>query len=32
VIWLLEKAGWVYDVRWPVSERIQGKLVSAQAA
>jgi stearoyl-CoA desaturase (delta-9 desaturase) len=25
VIWLLEKAGWVYDVRWPVRDRIQAK-------
>lgn len=30
LIWLLEKAGWVDDVRWPVAERIQSKLVTAQ--
>jgi stearoyl-CoA desaturase (delta-9 desaturase) len=30
VIWFFEKAGWVSDVRWPVAERVQGKLVSAQ--
>jgi stearoyl-CoA desaturase (delta-9 desaturase) len=22
VIWLLEKAGWVYDVRWPTPRRL----------
>ena len=32
VIWLFEKLGWVHDVRWPVRERIQSKLVSSQAA
>jgi len=32
VIWALEKLGWVNDVRWPVRERIQGKLVANQAA
>ena len=26
VIWLLEKAGWVSDVRWPVRERVESKL------
>ena len=31
VIWALEKVGWVHDVRWPVAERIQGKLVLNQA-
>ena len=31
VIWAFEKLGWVYDVRWPVRERIQGKLVANQA-
>lgn len=31
VIWMLEKAGWVSDVRWPVKERIEGKLVKNQA-
>ena len=25
VIWLFEKFGWVYDVRWPVPERIAAK-------
>jgi stearoyl-CoA desaturase (Delta-9 desaturase) len=30
VIRLLEKAGWVYDVRWPVKERIDSKLVKNQ--
>ncbi len=32
VIWLLEKAGWVEDVRWPVKERIDAKLVKNQPA
>ncbi|MCZ4499963.1 MAG: Stearoyl-CoA 9-desaturase [Marmoricola sp.] len=32
LIWLLEKAGWVREVRWPVAERVQAKLVSAHAA
>jgi len=32
LIWLLEKAGWVDEVRWPVADRIQSKLVSAQPA
>ncbi len=32
LIWLLEKAGWVEDVRWPVAERVQAKLVNAQAS
>ena len=32
LIWLFERAGWVYDVRWPVRERIQAKLVVNQAA
>ena len=27
VIWLLEKLGWVHDVRWPVRSRVQSKLV-----
>jgi stearoyl-CoA desaturase (delta-9 desaturase) len=30
LIWLLEKGGMVSEVRWPVAERIQSKLVSAQ--
>jgi stearoyl-CoA desaturase (delta-9 desaturase) len=28
VIWAMEKVGWVYDVRWPVTERINAKLVA----
>src|SRR6478609_2243116 len=31
LIWLFEKAGWVKEVRWPVAERVQAKLVSPQA-
>jgi stearoyl-CoA desaturase (delta-9 desaturase) len=31
-IWVMEKLGWVYDVRWPVRERIDAKLVSNQTA
>jgi stearoyl-CoA desaturase (delta-9 desaturase) len=27
IIWFMEKVGWVRDVRWPVKERIDGKLV-----
>jgi stearoyl-CoA desaturase (Delta-9 desaturase) len=30
IIWLLEKVGWVHDVRWPVKERIAAKLVRNQ--
>ena len=30
IIWALEKVGWVYDVRWPVKERIDSKLVKNQ--
>lgn len=30
VIWFLEKIGWVDEVRWPVRDRIQGKLVANQ--
>ena len=26
VIWLLEKLGWAYDVRWPEPERVAAKL------
>jgi stearoyl-CoA desaturase (Delta-9 desaturase) len=29
IIWLLEKCGWIYDVRWPVKERIDAKRVAA---
>jgi stearoyl-CoA desaturase (delta-9 desaturase) len=29
-IWLLEKLGWVYDVRWPKPERLTAKLIAAQ--
>jgi stearoyl-CoA desaturase (Delta-9 desaturase) len=25
VIWLLEKAGWANDVRWPVTRRLQAR-------
>lgn len=32
LIWLFEKAGWVSDVRWPVQERIDRKLVANQQA
>ncbi|MDQ6935594.1 MAG: fatty acid desaturase [Actinomycetota bacterium] len=32
VIWALEKLGWVYDVRWPVRDRIQAKLLVNQPA
>ena len=28
VIWLLEKAGWVSDVRWPVAERVNARLAA----
>ncbi|WP_110206647.1 acyl-CoA desaturase [Nocardioides daejeonensis] len=30
LIWLFEKAGWAKDVRWPVQERIQSRLVANQ--
>jgi stearoyl-CoA desaturase (Delta-9 desaturase) len=30
VIWLMEKAGWVKDVRWPVKSRIENKMVKNQ--
>jgi stearoyl-CoA desaturase (delta-9 desaturase) len=30
IIWAMEKAGWVSDVRWPVKERIDSKLVVNQ--
>jgi stearoyl-CoA desaturase (delta-9 desaturase) len=30
VIWLLEKFGWAYDVRWPKPERISAKLIAAR--
>jgi stearoyl-CoA desaturase (delta-9 desaturase) len=32
IIWMLEKAGWIHDVRWPVKERIDSKLVANRAA
>ncbi|MFS3126996.1 acyl-CoA desaturase [Nocardioides sp. Bht2] len=32
VIWFLEKAGWVSDVRWPTKQRIDAKLVRNQQA
>ena len=28
LIWLYEKAGWVYDVRWPKQERLDSRRVS----
>ena len=28
LIWLYEKAGWVYDVRWPKQERLESRRVS----
>lgn len=28
VIWLFEKAGWAYDVRWPKLDRVADKLVT----
>jgi stearoyl-CoA desaturase (delta-9 desaturase) len=31
LIWLLEKVGWVRDVRWPVRERIRARLVTQRA-
>ncbi len=31
-IWILEKLGWVDDVRWPVQERLDAKLVKNQPA
>lgn len=30
VIWIFEKLGWVDDVRWPVKERVEAKLVTNQ--
>lgn len=30
VIWAMEKAGWIDDVRWPVKDRIDSKLVANQ--
>ncbi len=30
IIWAMEKLGWVDDVRWPVKERINSKLVKNQ--
>ena len=29
VIWLMEKLGWVHDVRWPVRSRLDAKRVAA---
>jgi stearoyl-CoA desaturase (Delta-9 desaturase) len=29
IIWLFEKLGWIYDVRWPVKERLDAKRVAA---
>ena len=30
IIWLMERLGWVKDVRWPVRERLDAKLVANQ--
>jgi stearoyl-CoA desaturase (Delta-9 desaturase) len=30
LIWLFEKAGWVYDVRWPEEAKLSGKQTSAR--
>jgi stearoyl-CoA desaturase (delta-9 desaturase) len=30
LIWIFEKLGWARDVRWPVRERLQAKLVTPQ--
>jgi stearoyl-CoA desaturase (delta-9 desaturase) len=30
VIWMMEKAGWVSDVRWPVKSRLENKMVKNQ--
>ncbi|HEX3815654.1 MAG TPA: acyl-CoA desaturase [Mycobacteriales bacterium] len=30
-IWIAEKFGWAYDVRWPSAERTAGRLVSPEA-
>ena len=27
IIWMLEKAGWVSDVRWPVEQRLTARMV-----
>ncbi|WP_370618043.1 acyl-CoA desaturase [Mumia sp. Pv 4-285] len=32
LIWLMEKAGWVRDVRWPVASRLESKRVEAPSA
>jgi stearoyl-CoA desaturase (delta-9 desaturase) len=29
VIWIFEKLGWVWDVRWPTAERIASRRVDA---
>jgi stearoyl-CoA desaturase (delta-9 desaturase) len=29
IIWAFEKLGWIYDVRWPVKERLDAKRVAA---
>ena len=31
IIWALQKLGWIHDVRWPVQERLDKKLVAAAA-
>jgi stearoyl-CoA desaturase (delta-9 desaturase) len=30
LIWLLEKAGWAYDVRWPVPQRFEARRLTSQ--
>jgi len=32
IIWVMEKAGWVSDVRWPVKDRLDAKLLKNQPA
>jgi len=32
LIWLLEKAGWVFDVRWPVQQRFDSRRLTTQTA
>ena len=29
IIWLLEKLGWAYDIRWPVAKRLDARRVAA---
>ena len=32
MIWLFEKLGWAWDVRWPTAERIAARRVNASSA